>query len=157
MLRLRWLACALVLAACGPFCSSSFTLTNPSVDATHTCPADANGAAYDLNATIAADNQTSTSVAIRSATAVMVVSTVHGRWLQAVGFRYDAGEVPVSPGSVGPGSKATLKLTIHSACSNNAHQGTADNYADYAVDLTVRTSAGDFKLTSQNEHRILAP
>jgi hypothetical protein len=121
------------------------------------CPAGTNAAAYDLNATIAADNQTSSSVAIRSASAAMVVSAVHGQWLQTVGFRYDAGEVPVSPKSVGPGSRATLKITIPSACSNNVHQGTADNYADYKVELTVRTTAGDFKLMSQNSHRIVAP
>ena len=157
MLRLRWLACALLLAACGPFCSSSFTLANLAVDAAHPCPAGARAAPYDLNATVAADNHTSSSVAIRSATAAMIVSAVHGRWQQAVGFRYDVGEVPITPKSVGSGSKTALKVTIPSACSNEAHQGTTDNYADYTVELTVRTTAGDFKLTSQNRHRILAP
>jgi hypothetical protein len=33
----------------------------------------------------------------------------------------------------------------------------ADNYADYTVEVTVVTSAGSFKLTSQNPHRIVAP
>ena len=156
MRRLFGLACLLVLAACGPFCGS-FSLSNPGVDASHSCPEGAVQQPYQVHATVAADNPTSQQVTIKSATADMVVASVHGRWEQAVGAKYDAGQVPVTPAKVGPSSKTTLILTIPSACSNSNTSGTADNYADYTVDFTIVTSAGTFKLTSQNKHRIVAP
>ena len=143
-----------ILAACG---STGFALTGATVDGTYTCSVGSANARYDLHAKISADNSTSKSVDVRSIGAVMVVSTVHGQWQQAVGTRYDAGEVSFSPRSVGANSKATLAATIPSACTNGQHQGTNDNYADYSVQLTVVTSAGTFHLTSQNKHRIVAP
>lgn len=143
-----------ILAACG---STGFSLTGASVDGTYTCAVGSANTRYDLHARISADNSTSKSVDVRSIDAVMVVTSVHGQWQQAVGTRYDAGDVEFSPLSVGAGSKATLTATIPSACTNGQHQGTNDNYADYSVQLTVVTSAGTFHLTSQNKHRIVAP
>ena len=145
---------AVILAACG---STGFALTGATVDGTHTCAAGSSNTAYDLHVKIAADNSTSKSVDVRSVSMVMVVSAVHGQWKQPVGTRYDAGDVPFSPHSVGANSKATLTATIPSACTNSQHQGTNDNYADYSVQLSVDTSAGTFHLTSSNKHRILAP
>lgn len=143
-----------MLAACGP---TGFALTGATVDGTYTCAVGSNNASYDLQARISADNSTSKSVDIDSIDAVMVVSAVHGQWQQAVGSKYDAGEVQFSPRSVGANSKATLTATIVSACTNGKHQGTNDNYADYSVQLTAITSAGTFHLTSSNTHRIVAP
>jgi hypothetical protein len=143
-----------ILAACG---STSFALTGATVDGTYTCSVGSASTRYDLHAKISADNPTSKSVDVRSIDAVMVVSAVHGQWQQAVGTRYDAGEVQFSPRSVGANTKATLTATIPSACTNGQHQGINDNYADYSVQLTVATSAGTFHLTSQNKHRIVAP
>jgi len=156
--RYLWAACLLPLAACGPFCGpTAFSLGSASVDTSYSCPAGTGQQAYDVHVTVPADNPTSQDVTIKSATASMVVATVHGHWQQPVGFRYDAGQVPVSPNRVGSRSKTTLKLTIPSACSNSKHTGTADNYADYTVEVTLVTSAGTYKLTAQNKHRILAP
>ena len=155
MVRAALVAIGLVIfTACG---STGFALTGATVDGTYTCAAGSANAKYDLHAKISADNSTSKSVDVRSIDAVLVVSAVHGQWQQAVGSKYDAGNVPFTPAFVGAGSKATLAATIPSACTNGQHQGTTDNYADYSVQLTVVTSAGTFHLTSQNKHRIVAP
>ena len=151
-------ACCLLLAgglaACG---SGNVTLGNASVDAAHSCTAGSITTAYDIHATVDADNKTSQALDIRSAQVVMVVADIHGVWKEAVGSSYDAGQVPFTPRTVGAGTRATLKLTIPSACSNGAHKLPDDYYGDYSVRITLVTSAGTFKLTSQNVHRILAP
>lgn len=103
------------------------------------------------------DNPSASQVQVKSVKAVMVVASVHGQWLQAVGTKYDAGDVQFTPSKVGAGTKSTLTATIPSACTNAQHKGTNDNYADYSVQLTIVTSAGTFHVTSQNKHRILAP
>ena len=143
-----------LLAACGP---AAFALTGATVDGSYTCAVGSNNSSYIFSVRISADNSTSKSVDVDAIDAVMVVTAVHGQWQQAVGTRYDAGEVQFSPRSVGAGSKATVIATIVSACTNGRHQGTNDNYADYSVQLTVMTSAGTFHLTSSNRHRIVAP
>jgi len=148
------IAAALVaIAGCG---SSAFTIANASVDASYSCPMGSNNAPYDLHATADADNPTSQGVDVRSVSAVMVVADVHGVWQQAVGSEYDAGRVQFSPTTVGASAKAKLQVTIPSACFNGTHKGVADDYGDYTVKLTIVTSAGTFRLTSQNKHRILA-
>lgn len=143
-----------LLAGCG---SSSFSLSGATVDGTYTCAVGSANTPYDLGVKISADNPTSKSVDVTSIHAVMVVSSIHGSWLQPVGTKYDAGDIEFSPRSVGAGAKATLIGTIPSGCTNGKHQGTTDNYADYSVQLTVVTSAGTFHLTSSNKHRIVAP
>ena len=126
------------------------------MDASYTCPAGAKNAPYDLHATADADNPTSQKVDVRSVSAVMVLAAVHGDWQQKVGSEYDAGQVQFSPTTIGAGSKAKLQVTIPSACTNGPHQPAAADYGDYVVKLTVTTSAGTFKLTSSNKHRIQA-
>ena len=143
-----------LLAACG---SSSFSLSGATVDGTYTCAMGSSNTPYNVGLKLSADNPTSKSVDVKSIDAVMVVSSIHGSWLQPVGTKYDAGDIDFSPRSVGAGAKATLTGTIPSGCTNSKHQGTADNYADYSVQLTVVTSAGTFHLTSSNKHRIVAP
>ena len=82
-----------ILAACG---STGFALTVATVDGTHTCAVGSANTRYDLHAKISADNSSSKTVDVRSIDAVMVVSAVHGQWQQAVGARYDAGDVHFS-------------------------------------------------------------
>lgn len=153
MRRLTGIACFLLLAACG---SSAFSMASPSVDASYTCPAGAKNAPYELHATANADNPTSQTVEVRSVSAVMVLAAVHGDWQQKVGSEYDAGEVQFSPKTIAASSKAKLQVTIPSACTNGPHPAATADYGDYTVKLTVATSAGTFKLTSTNTHRIQA-
>ena len=152
---MRPLACVavgLVMAGCG---STAVSIANLSVDASYTCPASASNAPYDVHATAEIDNPTSQSVTIESVSAVMVLAAVHGDWQQKVGAAYDAGQVQFTPKSVGASANGKLQVTIPSACTNGPHPGIND-YGDYSVRLTVVTSAGTFKLTSTNKHRIIA-
>ncbi len=142
-----------LLAACGG--SSTFTLSDASVDASYPCPANARNAPYDVHATIGAHNSTSKAVTINSVNAVMTVSAVQGTWLQKVGDRYDAGDVTFAPASVGAGSTATLQVTIPSSCTHG-QTVTGTNYGEYAVSFKVVTSAGSYSISSKNKHRILA-
>lgn len=154
-----WLSAALVglalmLDACG-FGSSTFSLSNANVDASYSCPDKANNARYDVNATIDAHNGTSKPVTIQSVDAVMTLTAVHGIWLQKIGDRYDAGSATFTPTSVGSGASTKLKVKVPSACTHG--QGaTGASYGEYSIAFTVATSAGKFKVTSQNRHRILA-
>lgn len=151
--RLAVLGSVVLLAACG---SSSFSIGSPSVDASYTCPAGANNAPYDLHASADADNPTSQKVEVRSVSAAMVVAAIHGDWQQKVGSEYDAGSVQFSPNTIGASSTAKLQVIIPSSCTNGPHAAAAADYGDYTVKLTVTTSAGTFKLTSTNKHRIQA-
>ena len=153
MLIPAWLA-ALAVGACG---SSGLSVGAPTVDGAYTCAPGSTAAPYSVHATIPVDNATSGKVQVKSVAAVMVVADVHGKWQEAVGAKYDAGNVQFSPASVNAGGKTNLTATIPSACTNQQHKGTNDNYADYSVQLTVVTSSGTFHVTSSNKHRILAP
>ena len=148
------LAFLLTAGAC-TFGSSTFSVSNAALDASYSCPAGASNAPYDLQGTIDAKNGTSKSVTINTVGAVMTLTAVQGVWLQKIGDKYDAGSVAFTPGSIGAGATGTLKVTIPSACTHG--QGaTGTNYGEYAVAFTVATSAGTFKLSSKNTHRILA-
>jgi hypothetical protein len=148
-------AAILLGASCG-FGSSTFSLTNASVDPRYVCPRGSHNASYDLHASADAHNGTSGSVAITTVTAELTVAAVHGAWLQQVGSKYDAGSVSFRPSSVGAGADATLHVTIPSACTNNSTAASAASYAEYKVTLTVSSSAGTVKIDSQNRHRITA-
>ena len=143
----------LLAAGCGG--SSSFSLSDASVDASYSCPADSRNAAYEVHATIAAHNNTPKSVTVNSVNAVMTVSAVQGTWLQKVGDRYDPGSVTFTPSSVNAGSTTTLQVTIPSACTRG-QAATGTNYGEYAVSFKVVTTAGRFEISSKNKHRILA-
>ena len=135
---------------------AAFTLTNATVDASHACSSGASNSPYDLHATIDSHNGTSSSISIKTVSAVMTLAAVHGGWLQQVGYRYDAGSVVFAPDQVGAGSSATLKVTVTSACTNHSKTGGPLSYGDYSVALTVGTSAGTFKIESRNRHRLIA-
>jgi hypothetical protein len=135
---------------------AAFTLTNATVDASHACSSGASNSPYDLHATVDSHNGTSSSISIKTVSAVMTLAAVHGGWLQQVGYRYDAGSVVFAPDQVGAGSSATLKVTVPSACTNHSKTGGLLSYGDYSVALTVGTSAGTFKIESRNRHRLIA-
>jgi len=138
-------------------CGGSFTVGSASVDAAYTCPVGAANSSYEFHARVPMDNSTSAKVDVKSVDAVLVLTAVHGQWLEAVGTKYDAGDVRFAPAGVAANSKETIDVAIPSACSDPKHTGTNDNYADYSVQLTVVTSAGTFHVTSSNKHRISAP
>jgi hypothetical protein len=150
--------CCVVLAALGAACGSgTFTVADAAVDPTHTCVPGSAATAYEIRATVGAVNTTSQNVQVRSATASMIVAGVHGLWRQKLGMSYDAGHVPITPTTVAAASRTTFKMIVSSTCTNPAHAGVNDNYGEYSVQFTIVTSAGTFKLTSQNRHRIVAP
>jgi hypothetical protein len=109
---------------------------------------------YELHGTIDAHNATSNTVTISAITATMTLAAVKGAWLQKVGDRFDAGNVTYTPTSVAPGSSATIAVAIPSACSGRA-AGSPAAWGDYAVSFAIASSAGKFKLDSQNKHRIV--
>ncbi len=134
----------------------TFTLNNASVDSSYSCPRGSNNVYYDIQAAADAHNGTSSSVAIRTVTAVMTLASVHGAWLQQVGSKYDAGKISFGPPSVAAGADARLILTIPSACTNGSRAGDTASYGEYSLTLTVTSSAGTFKVDSKNRHRITA-
>jgi hypothetical protein len=143
----------LLIAGCSFGSSSTFTVSNASVDQAYTCPVSAKDVQYDLHGTIAAHNGTSKTVTISAVTATMTLAAVKGGWLQKVGDKFDAGNVTYTPTTVSAGSSATIEVTIPSACTGRAATAPVA-YGDYAVNFTVTTTAGTFKLGSQNQHRI---
>lgn len=145
---------ALLVGACSTN-SSTFALTNASVDKSYTCPVGAKDAPYDLQATVAAHNGTSRAVGITSATADLTLEAVQGPWLQKVGDKYQASKVSVAPDSVAAGADASLTVTIASACTNGKATNGA-SYGDYRVNVHIATSAGNFSISSKTLHRLVA-
>jgi hypothetical protein len=155
--RLRGMLAALLLASgCGFGSGGEFTMSSATVDSSYSCPAGAINSSYDLHGTIDSHNGSSSSVSIKTVTAIMTLAAVHGSWLQQVGFKYDAGKVTFAPDHVSAGSSAPIKVTIPSACTNRSTSGGSADSGDYSVALTVTTSVGTFKLVSTNRHRIIA-
>ncbi|HAC44835.1 MAG TPA: hypothetical protein DCF65_02085 [Chloroflexi bacterium] len=147
-------ACVLLLAGCSIGSSSTFSLNNATVDQGYTCPVGAKALQYELHGTIDAHNGTSNTVTISAVTATMTLAAVKGGWLQKVGDKFDAGNVNYAPTSIGPGSSATIDVAIPSACTGRA-AGSPAAWGDYAVTFAITSSAGRFKLDSQNKHRIV--
>jgi hypothetical protein len=146
-------ACLGLLAGCSLGSSSTFTVSNASVDQSYTCPVSARNLQYDVHGTIDAHNGTSQTVNISAVTATMTLSAAKGAWLQKVGDKFDAGNVTYTPTRVAAGSSATLAVTIPSACTGRATSAPVAS-GDYVVNFTMTTTAGTFKLDSQNKHRI---
>jgi len=146
-----WLA-----AGCAIGAPSTFALNSASVDSTYSCPLGAANARYDLRATIDVRNGTSSTVTIKSVSAVMTLAAIKGGWLEPVGAKYQASDVTFSPSTVGAGSDASLKVTIPSACTSGKTPNPSVIYGEYSVALTVETSAGTHTITARNRHRIIA-
>ncbi|HEY0831500.1 MAG TPA: hypothetical protein VGE99_10190 [Candidatus Dormibacteraeota bacterium] len=142
-------------SACSSGAPSTFAITRASVDTTYWCPGGANDAPYDVHATITVHNGTGKTVTIESVNAVMTLASVHGNWLERIGEQYDAGSVTFAPATIGPGSSATLKVTIPSTCTSGKYAGEGTSSGDYQVTMHLVTSAGPFSITAANEHEIL--
>ena len=159
MRRVRALAILAVAGWLGAGCSSSpttFALTSASVDPQFWCPGGAKNAPYDMHATIDAQNGTSHAVSITSVTAEMTLTAVKGSWLEKVGDRYEAGTVKFDPSSIAAGSKATIKVTIPSACTSGSYGSSLSSSGQYSVNLRVTTTAGVQTIAAKNQHQILA-
>jgi hypothetical protein len=153
----------LVLLGLGAACSSttpaSFNLSNATVDTTHSCPPGASNKPYDLHATLDVYNSTSSKVIIEAVTADVTLKAVRGNWLEKVGDVYDAGSAAFGPGIIDAGSRATVRVTISSACTSGPASKVASSvtsYGDYVVTLHLVTTAGSFTISSRNRHRIAA-
>jgi hypothetical protein len=143
-----------MIAGCSIGSPSTFSLTNASVDASHTCPVGAVNVSYDLHGAIDVHNGTANAVTIRSVDAILTLAAVKGGWLQKVGDAYDAGNVSFTPGSVVAGANAALTLTVRSWCTGRG-AGSPIAWGDYDVNFTMATSAGTFKVSSRDRHRIV--
>jgi len=154
--RPRYIAAAaslLLLSGCSFGSTPKFAVSSASVDQAYTCPVSAKDLQYDLHGTINAHNATRQTVKVTAVTAVMTLAAVNGGWLQKVGDQFDAGNVTYAPTSVDAGSSAMLSVTIPSACTGRAPKS-PPAWGDYVVTFYMKTSAGSFKLDSQNKHRI---
>lgn len=144
----------LALVACSSQAASTFSVSNSSVDASHTCPVGASNAHYDIHGTLDAHDGTSKDVTITSVDATMTLAAVDGGWLQKVGDKYLAHDVTFTPSTIAAGKSSTVSVTIPSACTGRAANAPVAS-GDYAVSFTLTTSAGTFKVDSKNKHRIL--
>lgn len=133
---------------------STVVLANASVDPTHWCPGNANNAPYDVHATVGVHNGTSSTVTIDTVTATMALQAVGGEWLEKTGEVYDAGAAAFAPASVRAGGDATLKVTIHSACTSPAYGTGPGSFGDYRINMRIATSAGTYSISTGNLHRI---
>lgn len=144
----------LMVAACSFGSPTTFGIDGASVDPTYTCPVGASNAQYTVHGTIDVHNGTSKAVTISSVDATLTLAVVKGGWLQKVGDKYDAGNITFSPSEIGAGSSAKLDVAIPSACTGRTANSPVAS-ADYVVGFTMITSAGTFKVDSQDRHRIL--
>lgn len=149
--------CALLLLGTScRFGSSTFNLNHASVESRYVCPRGSNNTLYNIHASTDANNGTSSAVTIDTVTAVLTLTAVHGSWLQQLGSKYDAGQVSFAPAGVAAGANTTLHVTIPSACTNESTAASGASFAEYRITLTVKSSAGTFRIDSQNRHRITA-
>src|SRR5215831_14858163 len=154
-MRHWWLA-ILVVAGCSSSPSATFTLTDSSVDSTYWCPGGAANASYQIRATVHVHNGTTNAVTVESASAELVLKSVQGTWLEKVGDRYEAGNVDVTPNTIGAMSSQTLMALIPSACTSPAYGSSPSSSGSYEVRIALVTSAGRFAITARNRHEILA-
>lgn len=142
-------------AGCSGGAPATFTLTRASVDSSYTCPSGAIDAPYSLHALIDVLNGTSSTVTIKSVTAVMTLAAVKGPWLEKLGDRYEADGVTPSLSTLGAGSSASMEVVVPSSCTQGK-TGAESGYGDYSVGFTVTTSSGTYRIESGNRHRIVA-
>ena len=147
----RWIAAAILVGAvgaCGPLCGNGkLNLSNAHISpAAFTCPSGADNYGYDVKGTFDADNQSSNNITIKSMRTDATVTKLNGSWGLSVGDKSGAENVTFSPKSIGSGSKATIKFTTPWDCTNTSGAAQANTYADFALVLTVVTTAGTYKI-----------
>jgi hypothetical protein len=145
-----------VAAGCAGGAPATFTLKGASVDSAYDCPAGASDAPYSLHGVIEMRNGTSSSVTVKSVTAVMTLVAVKGTWLEKVGDKYEAAGVTSSISALAAGSSASTQLTIPSSCTRGKTAGSETSYGEYSVAFTLTTTSGTYSIQSTNHHRILA-
>ena len=147
----RWIAAAILVGAvgaCGPLCGNGkLNLSNAHINPTaFTCPSGADNYGYDVKGTFDADNQSSNNITIKSMRTDATVTKLNGSWGLSVGDKSGAENVTFSPKSIGSGSKATIKFTTPWDCTNTSGAAQSNTYADFALVLTVVTTAGTYKI-----------
>lgn len=148
-------ACALV-SGCAVGQPSTFSLTGAGVDATHVCAVGSSDTPYTLHATVDVSNRTSGTVTIRSVSATLTLKSVKGTWLEPVGERYSATEVQYAPQTIAADTTRTLTLSIPSSCTDPRPGAQGASYGEYAVEISLATSAGTFDVGAHGLHRIVA-
>lgn len=141
------------LVACGPICGigAKFSLSNAHVDSSYSCPNPSENAPYDVHATIQAQNTLSNSVSIKSISETWTNVLVHGNWSGTKGDHGTTDIKDYSPKSVGSGGNATIKFVIPFQCTNSG--AGSDTYGDFSFKFTVKTSSGNYTISSNN-HRL---
>jgi hypothetical protein len=149
---------AIAMVACGPAGGTGkFTAGNVKVDPAFTCPNPADTFAYDVHGTLDADNSSGSKVTIESISSTTTTVATRGSWLGQIGETDEEPDLEYSPTTVGPGSKATVHFTIPFGCTDTPHEGVLDTYGEFAVHITMVTSAGTFELEAGNRHRLVTP
>ena len=155
----RWIAIAILVGAvgaCGPLCGNGkLNLSNAQVGpSSFNCPVNATDYAYSLKGSIDADNQTSQNITIKSMTTTATVTKLNGpKWEISVGQKSGDDQVTFSPKSVSSGSKSTIKFTTGWKCTNPG-TAPANTYADFALAMTLVTSAGTYTIKLPGGHRM---
>ena len=141
------------LVACGPICGigAKFSLSSAHVDSSYSCPNPSENAPYDVHATIQAQNSLSNSVSIKSISETWTNVLVHGNWSGTKGDHGTTDIKDYSPKTVGSGGNATIKFVIAFQCTNSG-AGSA-TYGDFSFKFTIKTSSGNYSITSNN-HRL---
>jgi hypothetical protein len=156
--RASWAALIAAICVVAASCSSApstFALNGAHVDPFFWCPGGSSDTRYDLHATVEAHNPTNATVTVTLMTAQMRLTSVRGLWLEKVGDTYDAASVNFAPSAVPPRSDTELKVTITSACTSGKYDNGKTSSGDYQVTMQMTTSAGVFRITASNPHKIV--
>lgn len=134
--------------ACGPFCGNGkFNLSNPHIAPTSfACPPNSDNLGYDMQGRVDADNQTGSTVTIKSMATDSVITAIHGKWNGAVGDKSGSSGLPFSPKSVSSGARATLSFKTFWSCTSTATRD-PQSYADFKIVLTIVASSGTYRVT----------
>jgi hypothetical protein len=143
----NWIATLVLIGAvgaCGPlFSNGRLNLSNPQINPTSfTCPVAADAYQYPMTGAVDADNQSGSKITITSAATDATVTRLNGTWGISVGTKSGDQSVNVYPSSIGSGSKATIRFRTVWSCTNSAAK--PNTYADFALVLTLTTSAGKY-------------
>lgn len=134
------------VGACGPLCGNGrLNLSNPHISPTSfSCPSNANSFEYPMNITVDADNQSSSTITIKSAATDTTVTKLSGAWDIKVGAKSGDQKLSFTPSTINAGSKATLKLKTSWSCTNTTPG--ANTFADFSIVLTLTTSDGKYTI-----------
>src|SRR5437868_8965526 len=131
----RWLAAAILVGAvgaCGPLCGNGkLNLANAHIQAAYTCPLGSSQSTYNVTGSVDADNQTGSTVTIKSMSLTATVLDIGTRWGAPVGSKSTVSDFPFNPKSINSGSKTTIKFSSPWNCSDP--EGNTGSYADFSI------------------------